>query len=260
MDIKKPLVIFDLETTGTDISKDRIIQIGWIKIGVGGEVEEEENILVNPGIPISPAATAVHGITDSDVAGAPEFKEIARRIALSFDGADLGGFNIKRFDIPLLAEEMLRAGVPFSLEGRKVIDAFIIYQKMNPRNLAAAYKEYTGKDAEDAHDALADAKMTSEIIVRQIEAHGELEGTVDGAASYSSYGDELSMCGKFKLEEDGWKFTFGKHKNKRVLDNEDYLGWMLGADFPEITKAHIKMMLGISSEETVTDEYDDLPF
>jgi len=260
MDIKRPLVIFDLETTGTDISKDRIVQIAWLRIGEGGVVHEEESILVNPMIPIPVSASEVHGIYDKDVENAPTFKEISDKVLKAFDGADIGGYNIIRFDIPLLAEEMLRAGKSFSVEGRNIVDSYVIYTKNNPRTLSAAYKEYTGKEADNAHDALADVHMVAEVISRQVESHKALKGSISGAAAFSSYGDKSSLCGKFINKEGEWYFNFGKHRGNPVLSHKDYLDWMLSANFPEITKAHINMMLGKDEGAITTANNDDLPF
>ena len=178
LNLKNPLVFFDLETTGIDIVKDRIIEISYVKVFPNGK-EETKTMRINPEMSIPPASTAIHGITDEDVKDCPKFKEVAKTLAAQIEGCDLAGYNSNRFDIPLLAEEFLRAGVDIDLTRRKFIDVQTIFHKMEQRTLSAAYKFYCNKDLNNAHTAEADTMATYEVLKAQLDRYDELQNDVE---------------------------------------------------------------------------------
>ena len=186
LNLKNPLVFFDLETTGIDIVKDRIIEISYVKVFPNGK-EESKTMRINPGMPIPPASTAIHGITDDDVKDCPLFKNVAKQLAAQIEGCDLAGYNSNRFDIPLLAEEFLRAGVDIDLTRRKFIDVQTIFYKMEQRTLAAAYKFYCQKSLENAHTAAADTMATYEVLKAQLDRYPELKNDVTFLSEFSSF-------------------------------------------------------------------------
>lgn len=240
--LHKPLCIFDLETTGTDISKDRIVEICILKVNPDGS-RESKTWLINPGIPIPAKASEVHNITDEDVADKPSLKDIAPQIMQMLAGADLGGFNSNRFDVPLLAEELLRVGVDFDFDLSKIrlIDAQVIYHKMEPRNLSAAYKFYCDKTLENAHSAEADTHATFEIIDAQVGKYQELGNNVDALSEFSYHSKFADLAGNIIYDSEGVEvFNFGKYKGQRVVDvfkkDIGYFGWIQNADFPRYTK------------------------
>lgn len=238
--LHKPLCIFDLETTGTDISKDRIVEICILKVNPD-ESRESKTWLINPGIPIPAKASEVHNITDEDVADKPSLKDIAPQIMQMLAGADLGGFNSNRFDVPLLAEELLRVGVDFDLSKIRLIDAQVIYHKMEPRNLSAAYKFYCDKTLENAHSAEADTHATFEIIDAQVGKYQELGNNVDALSEFSYHSKFADLAGNIIYDSEGVEvFNFGKYKGQRVVDvfkkDIGYFGWIQNADFPLYTK------------------------
>lgn len=238
--LNKPLCFFDLETTGTQVASDRIVEIAILKIHPNGN-KELKSWYVNPGIPIPPEATAVHGITDAKVAEEPTFKEIAKTVYTFIKDSDLAGFNSDRFDIPLLAEEMLRAGVDFDMKSKCTVDVQTIFHKMEKRNLEAAYAFYCNKSLENAHSAIADAEATCQVLMAQIARYDELGDTVPELAEFSTRRKSADFAGFIGLNEaDEPYFTFGKHKGAKVhdiLENEPgYFGWILNADFPLYTK------------------------
>lgn len=240
LQLKRPICFFDLETTGINITNDRIVEISILKVFPNGK-EERHTWLVNPTIPIPPEVTAVHGISDADVANKPPFKELAKEVYQLIKDSDLGGFNSNRFDIPLLAEELLRAGVDFDMKNRVSVDVQTIFHKMEKRNLSAAYKFYCSKDLEDAHSAEADTNATYEVLKAQIERYDDLENDMDFLADFSSRRKFADFAGFIIYNANGEEcFSFGKHKSKRVIDvlnNEPgYFGWLLNADFPLYTK------------------------
>lgn len=240
LNLTKPICFFDLETTGINITNDRIVEISVLKVHPNGK-EERHTWLVNPTIPIPAEVTLVHGITDADVADKPTFKELAKEIYNLIKDSDLGGFNSNRFDIPLLAEEMLRAEVDFDMKNRVAIDVQNIFHKMEQRTLSAAYKFYCDKSLENAHSAEADTVATYEVLKAQIERYDELENDVKFLAEFSSRKEFADFAGFISYNKNGEEcFAFGKHKNKRVEDvlNEEpgYFGWLLNADFPLYTK------------------------
>jgi DNA polymerase-3 subunit epsilon len=240
LNIKNPLVFLDLETTGIDIIKDRIVEIAVLKIHVDGR-EEMKIRRVNPGIPIPAEATAVHGITDDDVRNEPTFKEIAKSLANFIEGCDFVGFNSNKFDFPLLAEEFLRADVDFDLKKRKFIDVQTIFHKMEKRTLGAAYKFYCDKDLENAHSAGADSLATYEVLQAQLDRYPDLKNEVDYLADFSSFNRNVDFVGRIVLDDNGVEvFNFGKHKGKPVVEifekEPSYYAWMMNGEFPLYTK------------------------
>lgn len=240
LNLTKPICFFDLETTGINISKDRIVEISILKVHPDGK-ELSKTWLVNPEMPIPPEVTAIHGISDADVADQPTFKAIAKEIYNMIKDSDLGGFNSNRFDIPLLAEEMLRAEVDFDMKNTQSIDVQTIFHKMEQRTLVAAYKFYCDKNLDDAHSAEADTKATYEVLKAQLSKYGELENDIKFLADFSSRKKFADFAGFLIYNKKGEEcFSFGKHKGKRVVDvmeqEPGYFGWLLNADFPLYTK------------------------
>ena len=238
--LSKPICFFDLETTGIDITKDRIVEISILKVYPNGN-KESKTWLVNPTIPIPKAASDVHGITDERVAGEPTFKELAKQIHNMIKDSDLAGYNSDRFDIPLLAEEMLRAEVDFDLGNRVSVDVQTIFHKMEQRTLSAAYKFYCGKDLIDAHTASADTNATYEILKAQLDRYDNLENNIKKLSEFTYRKQIADFAGFIGYNDKGEEiFTFGKHKGKRIEDIFDeepgYFGWLLSADFPLYTK------------------------
>ena len=240
LNLKNPLVFFDLETTGIDISKDRIVEISYVKVFPNGK-EESKTLRINPGMPIPPESTAIHGITDDDVKNCPTFKAIAKSLAAEIEGCDLAGYNSNRFDIPLLAEEFLRADVNIDLSRRKFVDVQTIFHKMEQRTLSAAYKFYCNKTLENAHTAAADTMATYEVLQAQLDRYPELENDIAFLSDFSSYNNNVDFAGRMiyndKKEE---VFNFGKFKGQlveEVLKKEPgYYAWMMNGDFPLNTK------------------------
>ncbi len=238
--LHKPLCVFDLETTGTNVAKDRIIEISVLKVYPDAS-RESRTWLVNPQMYIPKEASEVHGITDEDVKDAPKFEEIAAKIMEMLNGSDLGGFNSNRFDVPLLAEELLRAGIDFDINKFRLIDAQTIFHKMEPRNLTAAYKFYCGKDLLDAHSAEADTLATFEIIDAQVSHYDDLPNDIAGLSEISYQRKSADLAGFIGFDQDDQEiFSFGKYKGQRVKDvftkDAGYYGWIQNADFPLYTK------------------------
>jgi DNA polymerase III subunit epsilon len=238
--LKNPLVFFDLETTGVNVASDRIVEIAWLKIQPDGR-ESNKTQLVNPTIPIDPRAIAIHGITDEDVKDKPTFSELARTLANEFEGCDFAGYNSNKFDIPLLAEEFLRAGVEFDLRKRKFIDVQVIFHKMEQRTLAAAYQFYCKKVLEDAHSAEADTLATYEILKAQLDHYEHLQNDVDYLAAFSTQNRSVDLAGRIIYnDKDIEVFNFGKYKGEPVEEvlkkDPGYFGWILNGDFPLYTK------------------------
>ncbi|RMG48904.1 MAG: 3'-5' exonuclease [Acidobacteria bacterium] len=235
--LERPLTAFDLEATGTDIANDRIVEIGIVRLEPAG-ARRSFRTLVDPGIPIPPAATAVHGIRDEDVRGAPKLAEIADTIHELFDGADIAGFNSLRFDLPLLRVEMERIGRPLDLQGRRHVDAMRIFHMKEPRDLAAAYRFYCGKELEGAHSALADAEATLEVLQAQVERYPDLPDDIGGLDRLCNPGGDrfVEASGRIAWNEEGEAvLAFGKHRGttlrQLVRERPDYLRWMLDKDF-----------------------------
>lgn len=240
LNLKKPIIFFDLETTGTDITKDRIVEICYIKVSPDGK-EVEYTRRINPGMHIPETASAVHGIYDEGVKGCPMFKDVAREIANEFEGCDVAGFNSNRFDLPLLAEEFLRAQVDIDLSRMRAIDVQVLYHKREPRTLSAAYKFYCGKVLEDAHSALADTRATYEVLKSQLDFYGDLENDMEVLSKESSFTNNVDFAGRFIYDENGRElFNFGKYKGMpvdAVLDRDPgYYGWMMNGEFSLNTK------------------------
>ena len=240
LNLKNPIIFFDLETTGTDIVHDRIVEISYHKVYPNGR-EEGKTLRINPQMPIPPASTAVHGITDEDVKDCPTFKEVAREIARDIEGCDLAGYNSNRFDVPMLAEELLRADVDLDLKRRKFVDVQVIFHKMEQRTLAAAYKFYCHKELTDAHTAEADTMATYEVLQAQLDRYPELQNDVDFLPKFTTQSNNADFAGRIVYNERGEEvFNFGKYKGKKVTDvfNTDigYYGWMMSNDFALHTK------------------------
>ncbi len=241
LNLKNPIVFFDLETTGTNIISDRIVEMCYLKVFPNGN-EESKTLRINPGMPIPAEASAVHGIYDADVADCPTFKEVARTIANEIEGCDLAGFNSNRFDIPLLAEEFLRAGVDIDLNRRKFVDVQVIFHKMEQRTLSAAYKFYCNKNLEDAHTATADTKATYEVLMAQLDRYPELKNDIAYLSDYSSFNRNVDFAGRMVYDDKGVEvFNFGKYKGMAVTEvlqrDPGYYSWILNSDFTLNTKA-----------------------
>ncbi|MEE4198114.1 MAG: 3'-5' exonuclease [Bacteroidales bacterium] len=240
LNLKKPIVFFDLETTGIDIANDRILEISMLKVSPGGG-EEVKTLLINPGIPIPPQSTEIHGISDDDVKDKPTFNEVAKSIAQFLEGCDIAGYNSDKFDIPLLAEEFIRADIDFDLKKLRAVDVQVIFHKMEQRTLSAAYKFYCKKTLDDAHRAEADTKATFEILKAQVERYQELENDIEKLSKFSSHTTNADFAGRIVYNDKGQEiFNFGKYKGQpveSVLEKDPgYFGWILNSDFPLYTK------------------------
>lgn len=240
LNLKNPLIFFDLETTGVNISKDRIVEISLIKVMPSGQ-EIEKTLRINPEMPIPAEATAVHHITDEDVKNAPTFKQVAKELGKFFEGCDIAGFNSNKFDIPLLMEEFLRADVNVDLSRHRFIDVQTIFHKMEQRTLVAAYKFYCGKNLEDAHSANADTKATYEVLKAQLDMYPELKNDVEFLSTFSTHNRNVDLAGRIIYNDQKVPvFNFGKYKGVSVEEvlrkDMGYFGWMMNGDFPLNTK------------------------
>lgn len=240
LNLKNPLVFFDLETTGINIVSDRIVEIAILKVQVNGK-EELRSYRINPEMPIPRQASEIHGIYDEDVKDAPTFKQVARDLARFLEGCDLGGFNSNKFDIPLLAEEFIRAEVDFDMQKRRFVDVQTIFHKMEKRTLEAAYKFYCEKDLKDAHSAEADTVATYEVLKAQLDRYPDLENDVNFLAKFSTHNRTVDFAGRIVYnDKDVEVFNFGKYKGvsvEEVLEKDPgYYGWMMNGDFPLYTK------------------------
>lgn len=240
LNLKNPLVFFDLETTGVNANSDRIVEIAYLKVYPNGN-EESKTFRVNPGIPIPKEASDVHHITDADVADAPSFKEIGKIIAKDIEGCDLAGFNSNRFDVPLLVEEFLRNDIDIDLSKRKLIDVQVIFHKMEQRTLSAAYKFYCNAELEGAHGAEADTKATYEVLKSQLDRYPDLANDVQYLSEFSSFNRNVDFAGKIVLNDNNVEvFNFGKYKDQSVEEvlkkDTGYYGWMMQGDFALNTK------------------------
>lgn len=242
LNLKNPIVFFDLETTGININTDRIVEICYLKVHPNGN-EEAKTLRINPEMPIPESSSAIHGIYDADVVDCPTFKEVARNIANDIEGCDLAGFNSNRFDVPVLAEEFLRAGVDIDMTKRKFVDVQVIFHKMEQRTLSAAYKFYCEKDLEDAHTAEADTRATYEVLQSQLDRYGEeLKNDIAFLADYSSFNKNVDFAGRMVYDEKGVEvFNFGKYKGQSVSEvlkkDSGYYSWIQNSDFTLNTKA-----------------------
>jgi DNA polymerase-3 subunit epsilon len=248
--LKRPLVFLDLETTGTDVAKDRIVEIAFVKMNVSGEVEtlpsqENARFLIHPNMNIPIESSLVHGIYDEDVVSAPKFSECAHELMSFIDGCDLAGFNSNKFDIPLLAEEFLRAGVYFSLDNRHTVDVQVLFHQLEPRNLTAAVNFYCNKDLPNAHAALVDTLATKDVLLGMFQKYENTEKAlpvdVEELEKKSLYRKRADLIGNLVYnDQDEMVFGFGKHKGVSVKDvfakEPGYYSWMMNADFPLYTK------------------------
>lgn len=261
--LKKPLCVFDLETTGLQITTDRIVQIAIIKILPDGS-KKDLNLVVNPEMVIPQEVIDIHGITNERALQAPTFKQLAPEIITFIGDSDLAGFNSNKFDIPLLAEEFLRVDAKFDLSQRAFIDVQNIFHKMEQRTLVAAYKFYCGKTLENAHDAMYDTIATWEVLEKQIEKY-DLNTNVKALADLSRAGNHkiLDMAGRIALNEnDEVVYNFGKHKGKTIENiaktEPGYYGWMLEADFPLYTKSILRKSMETIKERNREKEHASL--
>ena len=236
--LKKPICFFDLETTGVNIATDRIVEISILKVFPNGN-KESHTWRVNPEMPIPAATSAIHGITDEMVANEPTFKSF--KVHALIKDRDLGGYNSNSFDIPLLAEELLRAEIDFDMKKAQSVDVQTIFHKKEKRTLEAAYKFYCDKDLTDAHSAEADTNATYEVLEAQLKRYDDLENDIDFLSNFSAHKSFADFAGYIGYNKEGEEiFSFGKHKGKKVeevMEKEPgYFGWLLNADFPLYTK------------------------
>ncbi len=255
LNLRTPLCFFDLETTGINITQDRIIEIAVIKMMPDGQIVRKANIL-NPTIPIPESSSAIHGLREEDVKDRPTFKEVAKDYARFFEGADLAGFNILKFDIPMLVEEFLRAGVDFDYSRKRIIDAQKIFHLMEKRTLSAAYRFYVNKEIQNSHTAEADTEATMEVLIAQVEKYegmdvtdglnnkiGEIRNDMDALNKITAT-NLVDLGGRMVVNDQGQEvFNFGKHKNKVVTEilkqEPSYYDWMMNGDFPLDTKRRL---------------------
>jgi DNA polymerase-3 subunit epsilon len=240
LNLETPIIIFDLETTGLNLVSDRIVEISIIKVHLNGD-EEYKTRKLNPGMPIPAEASAIHGITDEDVKHCPAFKEIAKSLAIFIGGCDMAGYNLFKFDIPLLMEEFLRAGVDMDFRKNRIIDVQNIFHKMEQRTLIAAYKFYCNKTLEKAHHAEADTKATYEILQSQLDRYPELQNDVKFLSEFSIQTQNLDYAGRFiKNKNNEVIFNFGKYKGRQVKEvlriDPAYYSWMMNGEFTLDTK------------------------
>jgi DNA polymerase-3 subunit epsilon len=246
LNLTRPIAFIDLETTGVNISNDRIVEIAIVKILPDG-TRQVKRKLINPLIPIPAGASDVHGITDEMVKDAPSFKQVANEIKQFMDSCDMGGYNSNRFDVPMLIEEFLRAGVSFSVDGRKLVDVQKVFHMMEQRTLGAAYKFYCNKTLEGAHSAEVDATATWEVLEAQIERYPQIGDTVEAIVKFTGEDDIVDFARRFVKDNGVEVFNFGKHKGKpvtQVLKEEpQYYDWMMKGDFAMNTKQKLTEIL-----------------
>lgn len=242
--LKRPIVFFDLETTGVNVVTDRIVSISILKICTDGS-REGKSSLVNPDMPIPKTSSDIHGITDEMVANKPKFKNISKSLFEFIKECDIAGYNNNTFDNIILSEEFRRVGIDFPDGDIKSIDVCAIFKKMEQRTLIAAYKFYCNKDLEDAHSSSADTMATYEVFLKQLEVYNELQGmTIDELDKFCKVDNSVDMAARIIADENGeYLFNFGKHKGLKISDNLDYAEWMLGQDFPSNTKYFLKKIL-----------------
>lgn len=246
--LERPLVFFDIESTGTNPYRDRIVEIAVIKVMPDGTRQEVVR-RINPSMPIPAGASAVHGIYDDDVKDAPTFDVVAQNLYNYLENCDLAGYNIVKFDVPMLQEEFKRCGLTLSMQNRKLIDVFNIFCRLYPRNLTAAYKFFCGGDLEDAHSALADTDATVAVLLGQLAKHPELPREMAGLAEFSAARDAdfIDSEGRLKFSGDEAVINFGKNSGRRLKDlaveDPGFLRWMLRSDFSEEVKSVIQKAL-----------------
>lgn len=260
LNLIKPIVFFDLETTGINIAKDRVVEISILKVFPNGN-KESKTWLVNPEIEIPKESSEIHGITNEKVVTEPTFKELAPQINELIGDADLAGFNSNRFDIPLLAEELLRSGIDFNMNDRKAVDVQTIFHKKEQRTLSAGYQFYCGKELVGAHGAEADTNATYEILLAQVEKYEDLENSVEALSEFSTHGKRADFAGFILFnDKDQEIFSFGKYKGRTVeevfKENPGYNAWIQNADFPLYTKKVLKKIKERMSapKNTMTDK------
>ena len=262
--LSRPIAIFDLETTGLNITTDRIVEIAIIRVEADGS-ESEFLRRVNPGMPIPAEVSAIHGIFDEDIADAPSFAAIADEVVEFIGNSALAGYNSNKFDIPVLAEELMRAGCDFDVSSRRFVDVQNIFHKMEQRTLAAAYQFYCDKPMQNAHNALYDARVTLDVFRAQLDRYDSLENNVDYLSSFSKAGNYnlLDFAGRLAINEHGeGMYNFGKHKGKTIREvmriEPGYYGWMIDADFPLYTKKCLRAEMDkIKAEREEAKKEDD---
>lgn len=245
--LSRPVCVFDLETTGVNTSKDRIVELAIIKLFPDGERVEKQTYL-NPEMPIPAEASAVHGITDEMVKDQPTFRQISKALLEFVSGCDFLGYNCLRFDVPLLVEEFYRAKLQHPFAEARVIDAFRIFCRKEERTLSAALKFYCGEELGGAHSANADTEATLRVLLGQLEHYSDLGDEVDGLSDYCGEEGLVDYSRKILLKDGAYVYNFGKHKGKPVTEEIGYAKWMLNGDFPEDTKAHLQRIIAETEE------------
>lgn len=240
LSLKKPIIFFDLETTGTSVTADRIVEISMIKVMPNGE-ERTRTLRINPEMHIPEESTAIHHITDADVADKPTFKQIAKDLAKSFEGCDVAGYNSNKFDLPMLSEEFNRAGVDFDFSRAKMVDVQTIFHKKEQRTLVAAYRFYCDRNLEEAHSANADTRATYEVLMAQLDRYPDLPNDIEELAKFSSQNNNVDLMGRIILNDKGQEvINFGKYKGQTVESvfrkDQGYFSWIEQGDFPQDTK------------------------
>ena len=240
LNLRKPLIFFDLETTGLNIMTDRIIEIAYLKVYPNGN-EESKKLRINPEMPIPAESTKIHGIADEDVRDCPIFKQVAQSIANDFKGCDIAGYNSNSFDVPFLAEEFLRAEADFDFVNSRFIDVQVVFHKMEQRTLEDAYRFYCNAELVDAHSANADTRATYEVLMAQLDRYPELQNDVEFLSKFTKYNRNVDYAGRIVLDDNGVEvFNFGKHKGRSVEEvfriEPTYYSWMMNGDFPLYTK------------------------
>ena len=256
LNLTRPIVFFDLETTGINIVTDKIVEISILKVFPNGN-KESKTWLVNPEMEIPQESIDVHGITNEKVMSEPTFKELASEVNEMITGVDLAGFNSNRFDIPLLAEELMRVGIDFDMKNRKAIDVQVIFHKKEQRTLSAGYQFYCGKELEGAHGAEADTNATYEILLAQLDKYNDIENSVDALSNFSTHGTRADFAGFILMNDEHQEvFSFGKYKGRIVeevlKENPGYNNWIQNADFPLYTKKvlqEIKQRMSVSKNK-----------
>jgi len=268
LSLVRPLCFFDLETTGTQITKDRIVQIAFVKLFPNGQ-RESKSCLINPGISIPPNIAEIHGITDEKVQDAPKLEEVAQELIAFVGDSDFAGYNSNKFDIPFMVEEFYRVGYPFPMDGRNFVDVQNIFHKMEQRTLSAAYQFYCGQTMENAHDALYDTEVTLDVFLAQLNRYEQLSRDIPALAAFSSNSPmgAVDFAGRLAKNERGAiMYNFGKHKGRTVEEvmklEPGYYGWMLDADFPFQTKdclrAEVARLKALKEEDKAAGLQDKL--
>lgn len=240
LNLRRPLAFIDIETTGINVSSDRIVEISILKVNPNGK-EDWISLRINPEMPIPEKSTAIHGITDEDVADSPTFREVAKKLAAFLEGCDLAGYNAIKFDIPVLAEEFLRINTDFNFRKRKYVDVQVIFHKKEQRTLTAAYQFYCRKELQNAHSSKADTQATYEVLKAQLDRYDDLENDMEKLADFSSFHNIADFAGRIVFDDNGVEiFNFGKHKGRPVeevlREEPSYYSWMMNGDFPLYTK------------------------